>query len=151
AAGDGACGGPIDAWSFLGRLDCLAGAAETDVALLTNDGLVPVRAVRRGTRSVELWLDDLDGGEPRNPTVQAVELALLPAPGGPSPSVFGLDGEISLLVDPASGALLEIAGKRSGIPGTIRFRLVGAGFKAGRLPETPWPSQAIRADVAPPA
>lgn len=151
AAGDGACGGPIDAWSFLGRLDCLAGAAETDVALLTNDGLVPVRAVRRGTRSVELWLDDLDGGEPRNPTVEAVELALLPAPGGPSPSVFGLDGEISLLVDPASGALLEIAGKRSGIPGTIRFRLVGAGFKAGRLPETPWPSQAIRADVAPPA
>jgi hypothetical protein len=124
-------------------------ADEVRFLLLSNDGGHEVIARRKDSRRAELTLADLDGGVDRTVTLDLRRVELLPAPGEPDPSFFGMDGGISLWIDAGSGLPVEISGKREGIPGTIRFRLTGISLKARPRPVTPWPTEATSALTAP--
>lgn len=135
------CLGPVDVWGIFGRLHCLSNAETMPLQLLNNDGLVKVTARRKGVRKVQLLVADLETGHSRTMEVEEILVELLPAPGEPDPGVFGLDSGVVLGIDPASGALLEIQGKRQKIPGSITFRLTGVSFLGRPRPPIPWPSE----------
>lgn len=146
-----ACGGVIDGWALLGHLQCLTVAPEVRFRMMSNRGLHNLVAVRRGTQRVDLRLAGLDGGAERRVTVEAYEIELVPGAGEPDPSVFGMEGTVRLLVDPLSGALVRIEGRREGIPGTIRFQLTGLAATPRPRPAVPWPSEAKSAMAVPAA
>ncbi len=148
-ADDGTALAPLNAWTFLARLDLVAGRPEAAVPLIGNDGMVPAVTRRAETRPVRLRLRELDAGRDFALEIDAVRIELAPAPDGPDPAVLGLNGPVSLLVDPASGALLQIEGRREGIPGIIRFTLGGVSRRARTRPAIPWPAEARDATVAP--
>lgn len=146
--GDG-CGGPIDPWALLGSLECLLAGPEVGFRLFSNDGIHAVIARRVQTSRTTLQLRNLDGGEPIDVSVEVATIELLPGPGEPDPSVFGLDGAIRLQIDTGSGALVQIEGRREGIPGLIRFRLSAVARRERPRPRIPWPTEATSATAVP--
>ncbi len=144
----GPCGSPLDPWGLLARLGCLTKGDEVRFVLLSNDGGHEVIARRGESRQTRVSLVNLDDGSRSTVTLDQWRVDLLPAPGEPDPSFFGLDGGITLWIDAASGAPVEISGRRSGV-GTIRFRLNGVSLTPRPRPAIPWPSTAESALAAP--
>lgn len=149
AIGGGGCAGPFDPWSLLVNLGCLVKGPEVPFGLFSNDGLHRVIAKRRGTDHVTLKLADLAGGPSRDVSLDVVRVELLPGPGEPDPSVFGMQGGVVLTIDVATGAPVQIEGRREGIPGTVRFRLTGFARKDVPRPGVPWPEDAADASAVP--
>ena len=146
----GPCAGPFDPWSFLAHLRCLVEEpAPFRFQLFSNDGVHAVIAEKRGEERLSLELRDLEDGTTAERTLRVVRVELLPAPGGPVPSVFGMNGGLSLLIDPASGALVEITGRLEKVPGTVRFRLTGYSVRGRPRPAIPWPGEAANASALP--
>jgi hypothetical protein len=145
----GPCSGPFDPWALLAHLPCLAGRPESRFRMFSNDAVHVVVARRVGEKHTVLQLTDLGTGRSVRSDVTLARIQLAPGPGEPDPSVFGMDGGITLLVEPDSGALVEIEGRREGIPGTVRFRLTGFSRTSRSRPAPPWPENAVDATAAP--
>lgn len=147
--GDGGCAGPFDPWALLANLGCLARAPEVPFTLFSNDGVHRVVARRQGTDRLALKLADLAGGATREVALDVVRVELLPGRGEPDPAVFGMQGGVVLTIDVATGAPVQIEGRREGIPGTVRFRLTGFARKDVPRPLVPWPEDAADASAVP--
>ncbi|MBP7149362.1 MAG: hypothetical protein KBD01_17665 [Acidobacteria bacterium] len=135
------CPGPVDAYTLLARLDCLAAGDSRSVAVATRDGIGMVRARRDAPRPQAFTLRDLDRGASTAVQLEVVRI-VLGEPGAAAETVLGMQGEVTLLVDAGSGALLEIEGRDDDVPGTIRLRLTGFSRRALSRPAMPWPTAA---------
>lgn len=110
----GPCGGPLDAWLLLARLDCLTAAEEVRFVLLSNDGGHEVIARRSAARRTTISVSNLDDGARANMVLDQWRVELLPGPGEPDPSFFGMDSGVILWIDAGSGAPVEISGGAAG-------------------------------------
>jgi hypothetical protein len=130
---EAACSGrPRDAWSMLAELDDLVRIRPAERLVLTRKGVDRLRVVPGRARELTWKLEDLDRGETRRVRLRAAEVHLRGAEKGET--ILGMSGDTTLLIDPVSGALLEIRGERDGVPGTIRLSLDAVGFAPRALP-----------------
>lgn len=128
--------GRLDAYALLAHLPRLFEGGR--IALVTKDGetVIDVRAGPPARRFLRLRALDGEKGDARV-LLLAVPLDLRAADGGET--LLGLEGDTRLWVDRSSGALLEIEGKKPGVPGTIRLTLEGYRTSATNIAEFPWP------------
>ncbi len=141
----------LDAWYTLAELPTLL--TDTAQRVLTKEGPIQLRVESRPLGMRTLRLEDLEKGRRREVRVDAIELRLSRA--GEGETLLGLSGPTVLVIDRASGALIEARGEKDGVPGTIRLRLTGFSRKA-RAWRDPWLTEDAAArlaelDAAPPS
>lgn len=133
------CLGPIDPYGLLGRLQCLSQGSEKRVVLLTRDGWRQLTARRGPTQKQRRQLKDLDSGGTRTIELEVTRIDLTAAEGSGGPHVLGMTGPVSLWLDSTTGALLDIEGSFSNVPGKTRMSLTGFSRRAASRPLIPWP------------
>lgn len=134
--------GPWDVYALLARLGPPARAARggepVRVAMLTKERVVLGRL--RHVRDVvyERRVENLDTGEKRRMSIPCVELELEPAAeNADAEHMLDMRGPVRMLVDPVSGALVEIEGTHAGLDRTIRLRLDAFATAPPELPVPP--------------
>lgn len=134
-----ACG-TVDPYTLLLRLDCLVADPERRALLVSREGAALVRVERSGERRAStLRLRDLAGGETVEAQLVLQRLVLRGSGGAEGETAFGMVGDVSIWIDEASGAVVEIEGKHENIPGTIRLRARAFSRAAAPRPVPPWP------------
>ena len=133
-----ACG-TVDPYTLLLRLDCLAADPARRALLLSREGSALVRAERGERRTATLRLRDLDSGDSIEAQLVLQRLELKGGAGAEGATAFGMVGDVSIWIDEASGAVVEIEGRHENIPGTIRLRARAFSRTAAPRPTPPWP------------
>ncbi|MCU0254660.1 MAG: hypothetical protein MUE47_09000, partial [Acidobacteria bacterium] len=132
--------GAVDPYTLLLRLGCLAADPARRALLVSREGAALVRAEPTGQRSAStLRLRDLDRGQTVEAQLVLQRLVLRGGGGAAGETAFGMVGDISIWIDEASGAVVEIEGKHENVPGTIRLRARAFSRAAVPRPTPPWP------------
>jgi len=131
--------GTVDPYTLLLRLDCLAADPARSALLLSREGAALVRAERKERRATTLRLRDLASGDPVEAHLVLQRLELKGGGGAEGATAFGMVGDVSIWIDEASGAVVEIEGKHEHVPGTIRLRARAFSRAPAPRPTPPWP------------
>lgn len=138
AAGAAECGA-VDPYTLLLRLECLAADPARRALLVSREGAALVRVERGERRAATIPLRDLASGESVEARLVLQRLELKGSGGTESATAFGMVGDVSIWIDEASGAVVEIEGKHEHVPGTIRLRARAFSRAATPRPAPPWP------------
>lgn len=136
----GSCLGPVDPYSLLARLDCLAEGKENRLVLLTKDGWSYLTARRGTVENRRRSLKDLDTGQTRTVELEVVRVDLEARDRRAGAHVLGMTGPVTLWLDAQSGALVEIEGTFNNVPGKTRMTLSAFSRTAAPRPALPWPA-----------
>ena len=138
ASAPAACG-TVDPYTLLLRLDCLSADPTRRALLLSREGTALVRVQRRERRIEKLKLRDLDTGRSIDAQLVLQRLELAGGGGAERATAFGMVGDVSIWIDEASGAVVEIEGRHEHVPGTIRLRARAFSRRSAPRPAPPWP------------